>query len=157
MALIDTETSLSYLINDADEHSTPRPTAYEDYIEPVRDAMVKAWQAELGVSRFDPATGHEDVLFSKSDNGLYTSMGPVAVASDGPRTRVHDAESFRGPLLKLWAKRARDLAAEAQSAAAPLQITDCQSPGRVEQRPVSLEEVGLNLSVNCRLDVLLKR
>src|SRR6185436_10206726 len=49
----------------------------------------------------------------------------IAVASDGPRARVRDAESFRGRLLKLWAQRARDLAAEAQSAAAPLQIVDC--------------------------------
>jgi predicted TIM-barrel fold metal-dependent hydrolase len=39
MALIDTETSLSYLINDADEHSTPRPTAYEDYIDPDKRDM----------------------------------------------------------------------------------------------------------------------
>jgi predicted TIM-barrel fold metal-dependent hydrolase len=39
MALIDTETSLSYLINDADEHSTPRPTAYEDYIDPDKKDM----------------------------------------------------------------------------------------------------------------------
>jgi predicted TIM-barrel fold metal-dependent hydrolase len=39
MALMETETSLSYLINDADEHSTPRPTAYEDYIDPDKKDM----------------------------------------------------------------------------------------------------------------------
>jgi predicted TIM-barrel fold metal-dependent hydrolase len=39
MALIATESSLSYLINDADEHSTPRPTAYEDYIDPDKRDM----------------------------------------------------------------------------------------------------------------------
>jgi predicted TIM-barrel fold metal-dependent hydrolase len=39
MALITTETSLSYLINDADEHSTPRTTAFEDYIDPDKKDM----------------------------------------------------------------------------------------------------------------------
>jgi len=39
MALITAETSLSYLINDADEHSTPRTTAYEDYIDPDKKDM----------------------------------------------------------------------------------------------------------------------
>src|SRR5262249_22829399 len=39
MALISAETSLSYLINDADEHSTPRTTAYEDYIDPDKKHM----------------------------------------------------------------------------------------------------------------------
>ncbi len=39
MALITAETSLSYLINDADEHSTPRASAYEDYIDPDKKDM----------------------------------------------------------------------------------------------------------------------
>jgi predicted TIM-barrel fold metal-dependent hydrolase len=39
MALITAETSLSYLINDADEHSTPRTTAYEDHIDPDKKDM----------------------------------------------------------------------------------------------------------------------
>jgi predicted TIM-barrel fold metal-dependent hydrolase len=39
MALIATETALSYLINDADEHSTPRATAYEEYIDPDKKDM----------------------------------------------------------------------------------------------------------------------
>jgi len=34
LAVIDVPTKLGYLINDADEHSTPRPKAYEDYIDP---------------------------------------------------------------------------------------------------------------------------
>jgi hypothetical protein len=37
---------------------------------------------EVGVSRFDPQTGHETVLFSKQA-GMYESAGPVAVAADG--------------------------------------------------------------------------
>src|ERR1700759_120107 len=40
MALVtDRETSLSYLVNDADEHSTPKPTAYEEYIDPDKRHM----------------------------------------------------------------------------------------------------------------------
>jgi predicted TIM-barrel fold metal-dependent hydrolase len=40
MALITaTEASLSYLVNDADEHSTPRSTAYVDYIDPDKKDM----------------------------------------------------------------------------------------------------------------------
>jgi predicted TIM-barrel fold metal-dependent hydrolase len=33
------QTALSYLVNDADEHSTPRATAYEDYIDPDKKDM----------------------------------------------------------------------------------------------------------------------
>src|SRR4051794_4386888 len=33
------QTALTYLINDADEHSTPRATAYEDYIDPDKKDM----------------------------------------------------------------------------------------------------------------------
>jgi predicted TIM-barrel fold metal-dependent hydrolase len=33
------ETALSYLVNDADEHSTPRASAYEDYIDPDKKDM----------------------------------------------------------------------------------------------------------------------
>jgi hypothetical protein len=36
---VDPGTSLSYLVNDADEHSTPRATAYEDYIDPDKKEM----------------------------------------------------------------------------------------------------------------------
>ena len=39
MAMTDVPTKLGYLINDADEHSTPRPKAYEDYIDPDKRDM----------------------------------------------------------------------------------------------------------------------
>ena len=39
MAMTDVPTQLGYLINDADEHSTPRPKAYEDYIDPDKRDM----------------------------------------------------------------------------------------------------------------------
>ena len=39
MVMTDVPTKLDYLINDADEHSTPRPKAYEDYIDPDKRDM----------------------------------------------------------------------------------------------------------------------
>ena len=33
-ALIDAETKLDYLVNDADEHSTPPVSAFVQYIDP---------------------------------------------------------------------------------------------------------------------------
>src|SRR6516162_7296271 len=39
MTLIDSPTKVDYLINDADEHSTPRAKAYEDYIDPDKRDM----------------------------------------------------------------------------------------------------------------------
>jgi predicted TIM-barrel fold metal-dependent hydrolase len=38
-ALVDAPTTLTYQINDADEHSTPRGTAYEEYIDPDKKDM----------------------------------------------------------------------------------------------------------------------
>jgi predicted TIM-barrel fold metal-dependent hydrolase len=40
LALITSpETALTYLVNDADEHSTPKPTAYQEYIDPDKREM----------------------------------------------------------------------------------------------------------------------
>jgi len=36
--------------------------------------------------------------------------------------------------------------------AAPLEILHCDPPQKVTQQHISLEEVGLSLSLNCRLD-----
>jgi hypothetical protein len=35
-ALVEDATRLGYLINDADEHSTPPTTAYQQYVDPAK-------------------------------------------------------------------------------------------------------------------------
>src|SRR5262249_45352563 len=50
------------------------------------DEVVASWSrwstGKVGLSRFDPNTGHETVLFSKPAS-IYEGSGPVAVAADG--------------------------------------------------------------------------
>ncbi|KFA87412.1 hypothetical protein [Archangium violaceum] len=67
---------------------------------------------------------------------------------------VSQPEAHRAELLRRFVERARELASALGSAEAPLQVVDCAPAGAVEQTPVSLEEVGLSLQVQCRLDVV---
>jgi hypothetical protein len=67
---------------------------------------------------------------------------------------VAQPEAHRAELLRRFVARVRELATAAGSPEAPLQVVDCSTPGPVEQSPVSLEEVGLTLTVLCRLDVV---
>jgi hypothetical protein len=71
-----------------------------------------------------------------------------------PRVAVKDPEAYRAKLSERWVERARAFAAAAQAGAAPLHLLDCAPPGEIEQRPISLEEIGLSLAVSCRLDAL---
>lgn len=68
--------------------------------------------------------------------------------------RVLQPEAHRAELLRRFVTRARELAEAAGSPAAPLHVVDCTTPGAVEQTPISLEEVGLSLSISARLDVV---
>ena len=67
------------------------------------------------------------------------------------RVIVRDPEAFRAQLIERWVARARAFAAAVQSNEAPLHIPDCVPPGEIVQREHSLEEVGLHLTVTCRL------
>jgi hypothetical protein len=67
---------------------------------------------------------------------------------------VKEPEGHRAQLTEQWLRRARSFAEAAQAASAPLLLVDCAPPGAIEQRPISLLEVGLSLSVACRLDAL---
>ncbi|WP_437534461.1 hypothetical protein WME79_09905 [Sorangium sp. So ce726] len=86
----------------------------------------------------------------------------VQAAKDGrrgatfgqPRAEVKEPEGHRAQLTEQWVRRARSFAEAAQAASAPLSLVDCAPPGAIEQRPISLLEVGLSLSVACRLDAL---
>lgn len=70
-----------------------------------------------------------------------------------PSAQVKDPEAHRADLMKRWVARSRSLVSEAQHEGAPLQLVGCTPPGRVEQRPVTLEEVALTLTVTCQLQV----
>lgn len=74
-----------------------------------------------------------------------------------PAVTVKDLEVHRAKLVEKWVKRARAFGDAAQSGAAPLQLVDCAVPAQIEQRVISLEEVGLSLPITCRLDVLSAR
>lgn len=63
-------------------------------------------------------------------------------------------EEHRAELLRRLVTRARELAASVSSPEAPLHVVDCSAPGLVEQSPISIEEVGLSLNVQCRLGVV---
>ena len=70
------------------------------------------------------------------------------------RVVVKDPETYRAKLTELWVKRARAFAAAAQAHEAPLHLLDCAPPGEIVQKERSLEEIGLSLSVSCRLGSL---
>lgn len=76
----------------------------------------------------------------------------VKVSFEQPNMRVTDPEAFRAKLTKQWVERAKAFADAAQTATTPLALVDCAAPGEIAQRPISNEEVGLTLSVSCRLD-----
>jgi predicted TIM-barrel fold metal-dependent hydrolase len=71
-ALIDAETRLTYLINDADEHSTPPLSAFIDYIDPERrDVAITEIHRENGK--------HEYIWGGKPDPSPVTSRGHAQV------------------------------------------------------------------------------
>ena len=70
-----------------------------------------------------------------------------------PTALLKNPEAFRAELIKLWLEQTRTFAKAAQSTAAPLEILQCEPPRKVNQQHVSLEEVGLSLPLNCRLDI----
>jgi hypothetical protein len=74
-----------------------------------------------------------------------------------PAVTVKDLETHRAKLAEQWVKRARAFGDAAQTATAPLNLVDCAVPAQIEQRVISLEEVGLSLPMTCRLDVIGRR
>ena len=69
-----------------------------------------------------------------------------------PTALLRNPELLRGELVSLWLERVRGFGKAAQSQAAPLEFLHCDPPGKVDQHHISLEEVGLSLPLNCRLD-----
>jgi hypothetical protein len=84
--------------------------------------------------------------------------GPVHATFEAPRMQVAAPEAYRARLTDAWvqharefAAAARDLAAGGRAVEAPLVLDDCAPPGEIAQRAISNEEVGLSLTVACRL------
>ena len=72
--LVETETRLGYLINDADEHSTPPTTAYQDYIDPDK--------RHLAITEIRRDNGrHEMIWGGKPDPSPVRSYGHEQVTS----------------------------------------------------------------------------
>lgn len=74
-------------------------------------------------------------------------------AFGSPEVKVHNPEAFRGELVKRWVERTRAFAKAAESEKAPLNLVNCEPPQAISQTPISIEEVGLSLAVQCRIDV----
>lgn len=75
-------------------------------------------------------------------------------AFGAPEVKVHNPETFRGELVKRWVERTRAFAKAAESEKAPLNLVNCEPPQGIAQTPISIEEVGLSLPVQCRIDVV---
>lgn len=73
---------------------------------------------------------------------------------DEPRPAVKDAEPHRAKLVARWVTRARAFAEAAETETAQLHLIECTPPGEIEQKVISLEEIGLSLPVSCRVDAL---
>lgn len=103
-------------------------------------------------ARARTATAFEKVLAEAVAKGGAKTKTNVNYSP--PQATLKDPESKRAELTALWLKRIRELAQAAQSKQAPLHIVDCKPPPKVSINPISLEEVGLSLQLECRLDVI---
>jgi hypothetical protein len=77
----------------------------------------------------------------------------ILASIGNPTALVKDPEAYRTELIVRWTHHVRSFSSRAETAAAPLEVQQCDPPGRVNQQPVSLEEVALVLPINCHLDV----
>jgi hypothetical protein len=68
--------------------------------------------------------------------------------------KVRNVETYRPELLKRWVERTRAFAKAAESEKAPLNVVSCDPPQAIAQTLISIEQVGLALAVQCRVDVV---
>ena len=117
-----------------------------------RSRLVASIEAAIARER---ATSSYEGTSSKEAEAPATAANaaPVVKVSFSPaQPQVKEPEAYRSRLVDQWVKRARLFTDAAQSSAAPLQITDCATPGEIAQHSVSNEEVALSLSITCRID-----
>lgn len=75
-------------------------------------------------------------------------------AFGAPEVKVRDPEAHRAELVKRWVERTRTFAKAAESEKAQLNVVNCDPPNAIAQNVISVEQVGLSLSVQCRIDVV---
>lgn len=75
-------------------------------------------------------------------------------AFGAPEVKVRNPEVHRAELVKRWLERTRAFAKAAESEKAPLNIVNCDPPQAISQNAISIEQVGLALPVQCRIDVV---
>ena len=74
-------------------------------------------------------------------------------AFGAPEVKVKNPDTHRPELIKRWVERTRAFAKAAESEKAPLNLLNCEPPQTITQTPISLEQIGLSLPVQCRVDV----
>lgn len=74
-------------------------------------------------------------------------------AFGAPEVKVRNPEAFRGELMKRWVERTKTFVKLAESEKAPLNLVNCEPPQAISQTHISIEQVGLTLPVQCRIDV----
>jgi hypothetical protein len=74
-------------------------------------------------------------------------------AFGAPEVKVRNPDAYRGELVKRWIERARAFAKLAESEKTPLHLVNCEPPQAISQTHLSIEQVGLTLPVQCRIDV----
>ncbi|MCB9702637.1 MAG: hypothetical protein H6711_12135 [Myxococcales bacterium] len=79
---------------------------------------------------------------------------PVIAVFGAPQASLRDPERHRGALIERWLGRARELTAlaEARGLSGGLRLAAMATPGAVQQRPISLEEVELELDIDPPLE-----
>jgi hypothetical protein len=76
---------------------------------------------------------------------------PVHASFEAPRMQVASPDAFRAKLTEAWVRQAREFASAAHAGDVALVLDDCAPPGEITERAISNEEVGLSLTVTCKL------
>ena len=133
--------SLPYLINDADEHSTPRPTAYEQYIDPdkrdmairrVRDAdgsyttLYNGRPAQFSFKNFQ-VVGSNEILaeVGVADSGS-DQLDGAGVIPGSLLTKLNPLKGLDPEGRREFARRYRALQEHLDNPADRLQVMDSQ-------------------------------
>ncbi len=77
----------------------------------------------------------------------------LSAAFGAPEVKVRKPETYRPELVKQWVERMRAFAKAAESDKAPLNLVNCDPPQAISQTHISIEQVGLTLPAQCRIDV----
>jgi predicted TIM-barrel fold metal-dependent hydrolase len=142
MTTAETSTALGFLINDADEHSTPRVNAYEEYIDPdKRDMAIRTVTGPDGrrmelfngrPPRFQPKS--MQVTFSSeelaelgvSDHGSDQSMGAAALVPGSLLNKLNPLRSLDAEGRKEFVAKYRELQEQLDNPADRLAVMDAQ-------------------------------